>query len=187
MQPTNPENQSSDTDQPQEFCDDALANANAKIVMIDDEPLILELYEVYLSQAGYRELHSFSDSVEAIELLKFVTPDLILTDLQMPEVSGNFMIKLIRTYRHLQNVPIIAITSDTSEGIRDDIMKRGANAVVHKPINAEKLLEFVTLGLKANEEVKNNQEKAERQKQEVYQRRKANAISAENNLRNLVR
>ena len=139
--------------------------------MIDDEALILELYEVFLSQAGYTELHSFTDSVEAIETLKYVTPDLILTDLQMPEVSGNFLIKLMRTYRHLQNVPIIAITSDTSDGVRDKVLQRGANAVVHKPVNAESLVEFVSLGLKANEEIKSKQEKAELKKQEVHQRR----------------
>lgn len=159
----------------------------AKIFMIDDEPLILELYEVYLSSAGYTGLFSFTDSVEAIETLRFVTPDLILTDVQMPEVSGNFLVKLIRTYPHLKTVPVIAVTSDTSDEVRDNILRKGANKVIHKPLDAARMIAEVSTALKAAGEMKQSKTQAEQKKQETYQRRKADAISMESSLRGLVR
>lgn len=113
--------------------------AESEIVIIDDEPLILELYEHYLSTSGFKNIRVFSSSVDAIESLKWDTPDLVFTDINMPGVNGNFLVRLIRRYPRFALVPVIAITSDTSDETRDYLMEHGASAVVHKPIDAQQI------------------------------------------------
>lgn len=160
---------------------------SAKIFLIDDEPIILELFEVFLRNAGFQEIFPFTDSVEAVETLRYLTPSIILTDINMPEVSGNFLIKLIRTYEHLRTVPIIAITSNASrEGVETTIRK-GADAVINKPVDEKTLTEKVTQILQSTLRLKQQISDAEEREQQLIEKKKAQMISVESNLRDMMR
>jgi len=160
---------------------------SAKIFLIDDEPLILEIYECYLATAGFKSVYAFSDSVEAVETLRFVTPSIILTDIHMPEVSGNFLIKLIRTYEHLQTVPIVAVTSDTAYEAKENILRKGADMIMNKPVEANTLSACVTKILISSRKLKNQLTEAENREQQHTEERKAAAMSFESNLRDMMR
>lgn len=160
---------------------------SAKIFLIDDEPLILEIFECYLSEAGFQSVYAFSDSVEAFETLRYVTPSIILTDIHMPEVSGNFLIKLIRTYEHLKTVPIVAITSDTAVNARENVLRKGADTVMHKPVDATALTSCVSKVLSSTLKLKSQLSAAENREQQDSEVKKAKLMSSESNLRNLMR
>ncbi|QEG21774.1 response regulator [Mariniblastus fucicola] len=160
---------------------------SAKIFLIDDEPIILEIFSVYLAEAGFSNIFAFSDSVEAIETLRFVTPSIILTDINMPEVSGKFLIKLIRTFEHLRTIPIVAVTSNTEEAEQEAIIRNGADSIVHKPVDAKKLTDAVLLTLEGSFRLKNQITEAEQREQHRMEQKKAALISFESNLRDLMR
>jgi len=159
----------------------------AKIFLIDDEPIILELFEAYLRDAGFSNIYPFTDSVEAIETLRYVTPSIILTDINMPEVSGNFLIKLIRTYDHLRTVPIVAVTSNTTKEAQESILRKGADEVIHKPVDDQMLVEKVFQILQSTFRLKNQLSEAEEREQQKLNERKAERMSLESSLRDMMR
>jgi len=118
-------------------------NANANIFIIDDEPIIVSMLQSHLTKAGYENGHGFTDPVEAIDTLKKITPDLIVTDLRMPELGGRFLTKLIRQERHLIETPIIVITAEKPEAIVDYLAKHEVAEVVSKPINEGNFIKAV--------------------------------------------
>lgn len=160
---------------------------SAKIFLIDDEPIILELFSVFLCDAGFKNVSAFTDSVEAIETLRYVTPSIILTDINMPEVSGNFLIKLIRTYDHLSTTPIVAITSNTTEEARESILRKGADAVIHKPVDSATLCSKVSQILESTLRMNSQISEAEEREQQKVDQKKAAVISLESSLRDMMR
>lgn len=160
---------------------------NAKIFLIDDEPIVLELYETYLSATGFSQIYSFTDSVEAIETLRFLTPSIILTDISMPEVSGNFLIKLLRTYEHLQTVPIVAVTSNTDAGAQESILRKGADSVMHKPVDAKSLSDRVLQILESSLKLENQLSQAEQRETVKTEEKKAQMRNVESDLRDMMR
>lgn len=160
---------------------------SAKIFLIDDEPIIVELFEVYLRDAGFQNIFPFTDSVEAIETLRYVTPSIILTDISMPEVSGNFLIKLIRTYEHLQTVPIVAVTSNTTAEALESTIRKGADAVIHKPVDEKTLTEKVIKILQSTNRLKQQISVADEREQQLMDEKKAQLRCFESNLRDMMR
>lgn len=115
-------------------------DVKTNIFIIDDEPIASQVIELYLSQAGYENLHVFNQSVEAVEILSIVNADLILTDVNMPELGGKYLTKLVRKYPHLENTPVMVITSDESETTRNHLMANGVFNILNKPVKQKELL-----------------------------------------------
>ena len=118
-------------------------NLNANIFIIDDEELVTEVIKMFLEEAGYKNLHVFTDSVEAIETMSYVQVDLILTDVDMPELSGKFLAKLARRTPHLAETPIMVISSDESDETRNNLLGNGVSHILPKPVAREDLLKNV--------------------------------------------
>lgn len=121
---------------------------NANIFIIDDEELVAAVLKLYLEKGGYENLHTFTDPVEAMETLAFVKADVILTDVDMPELNGKFLTRLARKTEHLRQTPIIVVTSDDSEPTRKKLVGNGVDAILHKPVDCDLLLETVGRTLK---------------------------------------
>lgn len=121
---------------------------HANIFIIDDEELVAAVLKLYLQKGGYENLHVFTDSVEAMETLAFVKADVILTDVDMPELSGKFLTRLARKTAHLEGTPIIVVTSDDSEATRKNLVGNGVDAILHKPVDCDLLLETVARALR---------------------------------------
>lgn len=120
----------------------------SNIFIIDDEVIAASVIKLHLLENGYNNLHVFNNSVEAMEILSFVQADLILTDVQMPELGGKFLTRLVRNYPHLKSTPVIVITSDDTPATETHLMGNGVYGIVHKPADPKELMEKVEGALK---------------------------------------
>lgn len=115
------------------------------IVAVDDSGIILKRLTKVLGE-DY-DLHAFSVGKRALQFLKDRTPDLIILDIDMPEINGYEMLKMLKEREHLQNVPVIFLTSN---GDRNSVMRAvagGAEDYVVKPIDEEILLDKIHIAL----------------------------------------
>ena len=115
-----------------------------QIFLIDDEELTVETLSWILADAGFRNVHGFTNAGEAINMLRCLRPDLILTDIHMPEVDGSMLTRLVREFEHLDSIPVVAITADDRRETAEGILSEGANAVLVKPITADQLIKQVS-------------------------------------------
>lgn len=118
--------------------------STAQIFLIDDEPLVLEMYATHLRKAGFQNLHCFSAAGDAIGMLRCLRPDLILTDIHMPETNGNVLTGLVREFEHLEPIPIIAVTGDDQPSTTDMVLGLGADSVLLKPVTQDELVGLVS-------------------------------------------
>jgi two-component system, NtrC family, response regulator len=109
----------------------------AKILVVDDEPEMVETLEEILGSAGY-DVKSTTESPQALAIIEREPPDLIITDLMMPELDGiNF---LERVKAHYPHIPVILLTGYASIDSAVEAMKKGASDYVSKPFFSEELL-----------------------------------------------
>ena len=111
--------------------------AKHKIMIVDDEKISLRMSEHILS-SEYDTVCA-SDGKTAIELYKTELPDLILSDLRMPEIDGFTMLRMIRTNGNLNHIPVILLTSKNDIGNRLEGLKHGADAYLTKPFSIDEL------------------------------------------------
>ncbi len=124
--------------------EDAIAQAtalmgNAKIMMIDDEPLNMEVLQVHLEAEGYNRFVSVSDSKLAVETIKADVPDVLLLDLVMPEVTGFDILREMRLDDDIKNVPVIVLTSSEDADTKLQALQLGATDFLSKPVDASEL------------------------------------------------
>jgi CheY-like chemotaxis protein len=105
------------------------------ILVVDDEPDSIEVVEEVLTFYGACVYHA-GNGEEALNLLKTVCPDLILSDLSMPEMDGWALLSAIRRNPALADVPVIALTAHAMSGDRERALAAGFNSYLGKPISA---------------------------------------------------
>lgn len=131
---------------------DALEHAT--IMMVDDEPIIVETLENLLEDAGYKSFVSTTDPKQAIALMQAKNPDIVLLDVMMPEVTGLDILESMGLDEELQYLPSIIITAATDAGTKLKALELGATDVLNKPVDASELALRVrnTLATKANQD-----------------------------------
>lgn len=112
---------------------------NAKIMMVDDEPLNMEVLQVHLESEGYNRFVTISDSKLAIEAIRSEAPDVLLLDLVMPEVTGFDILKEMRLDDVLKNIPVIVLTSSEDADTKLQALQLGATDFLSKPVDASEL------------------------------------------------
>ncbi len=110
----------------------------ARILAIDDEPDLLELVRVGLTQAGY-VVETAASGNEALAALRRAPPDLILLDVMLPDLSGTELCARIRADQRLASVPIIMLTAKSEEIDRVVGLEVGADDYVTKPFSPREL------------------------------------------------
>ena len=114
------------------------------ILLVDDSKTMRMIVQRAIRQAGYRGLSvgEAENGAQAMEQLRNAKPILILSDWNMPEMSG---IELLRQVRAAQiDVPFGFITSETSKGIKDMALSSGANFLICKPFSPEQVQEALS-------------------------------------------
>ena len=118
------------------------------LFVIDDDETILDLICTHLEIYGFRpeNLHKFSSAGDALDIIRFVRPNLIISDIHMPGISGDSLAKLIQ-WPEFEKSPVIAITGDSDFHIEGNTTSF-LDAVVYKPIDSVDLIRKVveTLG-----------------------------------------
>ena len=120
-----------------------LGMAMAKTVLIvEDNELNMKLFHDLLDAHGYRTLQT-RNGVEALDLAREHHPDLILMDIQLPEVSGLEVTKWIKEDDSLREIPVVAVTAFAMKGDEERIRQGGCEAYLSKPISVTTFLETV--------------------------------------------
>ncbi len=112
------------------------------VLIVEDNELNMKLFNDLLEAHGYATLQTKS-GVEAVELARKHVPNLILMDIQLPEVSGLQVTQWIKDDENLRHIPVIAITAFAMKGDEEKIRQGGCEAYLSKPISVVKFLETV--------------------------------------------
>ncbi len=112
-----------------------------KIVAVDDSGIILKMLIKVLGEKY--DLHAFSGGRRALQFLKTQKPDLIILDIDMPEINGYEMLKMIKEKEDLQDVPVIFLTSNNDKSHVVKAVAGGAKDYVVKPIDEDILMDKV--------------------------------------------
>ena len=112
------------------------------ILVVEDNELNMKLFHDLLEAHGYNILQT-RDGMEALKLARHHKPDLILMDIQLPEVSGLEVTKWIKEDDDLKAIPIIAVTAFAMKGDEEKIREGGCEGYLAKPISLTSFLETV--------------------------------------------
>lgn len=113
-----------------------------RILVVEDNDLNMKLFRDLLVAQGYSVIHT-RDGVEAFRLARTHKPDLILMDLQLPEVSGLDVTRWLKEDAGLKDIPVIAVTAFAMSGDEDKAKEVGCAAYVTKPISVRLFLDTV--------------------------------------------
>ncbi len=137
-----------------------------KILIVDDSKDISLLLKIILSSGGYNDLLFARSASEAFKYLGIIEGepsagniDLILMDVLMPEMDGIEACRKIKGYLHLQDIPIIMVTVDTSESSLQSAFEAGAVDYITKPVNKVELLARVSSVLRLKQEMDRRKER----------------------------
>ncbi|MGQ0457438.1 MAG: response regulator [Hyphomicrobium sp.] len=112
------------------------------VLIVEDNELNMKLFHDLLGAHGYRTIQTRS-GFDALELAREHRPDLILMDIQLPEVSGLEVTKWIKDDDAIRHIPIIAVTAFAMKGDEERIRSGGCEAYISKPISVMSFLETV--------------------------------------------
>jgi two-component system, cell cycle response regulator DivK len=111
-----------------------MPDASSKLVLIvEDNDLNMKLFRDLIEANGYRTAHT-CNGMEVLDLARAHKPDLILMDIQLPEVSGLDVTRWLKDDAGLSHIPVIAITAFAMKGDEEKIRAGGCEAYMSKPI-----------------------------------------------------
>ncbi len=113
--------------------------ARRRVLVVDDSPDALTILRMMIESGGY-EVETADSVRSAIELARQFKPDLILTDIGMPEEDGFGLLKRVRADASLAHLPVIALTGFASSPTRDDALRAGFSAHLAKPVEQPTLV-----------------------------------------------
>lgn len=122
----------------------AATDAKRNILVVDDEAQITRVLKTTLSAQGYG-IRTANDGKQALQEMKTWSPDLVITDLRMPNMSG---LELCRSIRSESHVPIIILSVKGEEAIKVEALDAGADDYITKPFQVNELLARVRAALR---------------------------------------
>jgi len=122
---------------------DALDNGKRKVLVVDDDPEIVELFVDVLERDGRFEVKTASTGYDAGLLTQEFLPDLIILDYMLPDINGNVVCKTLRQKPEFEAVKIIIVSGVVNQDEINDLLKSGADDFVKKPFNIDKLIERI--------------------------------------------
>ncbi len=120
----------------------------AKILIVEDNEMNMRLFSDLLKSKGYDILQCM-DGKKALDIVKAERPDLVLMDIQMPEISGLEVTALIRKTPEVKDTKIVAVTAFAMKGDEQKIIDGGCNGYIAKPIAVVDFLATVDRYLKS--------------------------------------
>ena len=112
------------------------------VLIVEDNELNKKLFRDLLEANGYKTLHT-ANGMEVLPLARENKPDLILMDIQLPEVSGLEITAWLKKDPELKSIPVVALTAFAMKGDEERIRQGGCEAYISKPISVAKFLETV--------------------------------------------
>jgi two-component system, cell cycle response regulator DivK len=118
-----------------------------KVLVVEDNELNMKLFNDLLEAHGYKVVQT-RDGLSALEIARQHMPDLILMDIQLPEVSGIEVTKWLKEDEVLRKIPVIAVTAFAMKGDEQKIREGGCEAYISKPISVMNFLQTIDKFLK---------------------------------------
>jgi len=112
------------------------------VLIVEDSELNMRLFNDLLEAFGYKTVKS-RDGRQAIPLAREHKPDLIIMDIQLPEISGLELTDRLKKDDALRHIPIVAVTAFAMRGDEQKIMAAGCDAYLSKPISVTTFLETI--------------------------------------------
>ena len=112
------------------------------VLIVEDNELNMKLFHDLLESQGYSTLQT-REGLQALALARQHRPDLILMDIQLPEISGLEVTKWLKDDEELSHIPVIAVTAFAMKGDEERIRQGGCEAYISKPISVVHFLEVV--------------------------------------------
>jgi excisionase family DNA binding protein len=122
---------------------DALDNGKTKVLVVDDDPEIVELFVDVLERDGRFEAKTANTGYDAGMITQEFNPDLIILDYMLPDINGNIVCKTIRQKPEFEHTKIIIVSGVVNQDEINELLKAGADEFVKKPFNIEKLIERI--------------------------------------------
>lgn len=120
-----------------------MTGAHATVLVVEDSPTMRQLLTYALMRLGDIEVLEAEDGLDALRKLaaRAAPVELVITDINMPNLDGLKLIARLRADDATRDVPIVVITTDSGEGDRERAMSLGATSYIEKPLQAPKVLE----------------------------------------------
>jgi two-component system sensor histidine kinase ChiS len=128
--------------------------ASARIMIVDDEPVNINVVVKYLRSFGYSDFVSTTEPQKALVLLRESKPDLLLLDIMMPQINGLELLRQIRSDGRWQSLPVIILTAYCDPSNRREALERGVTDFLAKPVDPNELAPRIrnVLAAKANQD-----------------------------------
>ena len=125
-------------DMAQKFLEGEDTGTRPKVVAVDDSRMILNIYKATLHELGYDPV-LFEFPASALEWLREEKPLMVLTDLNMPEITGVQLTEMIRAQYGVEDLPVVMVTTQNEATDNEAARAAGVNAILQKPFNADSL------------------------------------------------
>ena len=113
-----------------------------KVMIVEDNELNMKLFRDLIEASGYETVRT-RNGLEVLDLARTHRPDLILMDIQLPEVSGLDVTKWLKEDSELHVIPVIAVTAFAMKGDEERIREGGCEAYISKPISVSHFLDTI--------------------------------------------
>jgi two-component system cell cycle response regulator DivK len=113
-----------------------------KVLIVEDNELNMKLFHDLLDSQGYETLQT-REGLEALSIARELRPDLILMDIQLPEISGLEVTKWLKEDEDLASIPVVAVTAFAMKGDEERILQGGCEGYISKPISVPHFLETI--------------------------------------------
>ena len=111
------------------------------IMVVDDQPSVCKEIAIFLRDAY--TVHTFKSGKEALDYLLNHSVDLVLLDYDMPNMTGFEVLMALRTNMSTKKTPVVFLTGETNERMKQEMLSRGANDYLCKPIGSPELLQCI--------------------------------------------
>ena len=112
------------------------------VLIVEDNELNMKLFHDLLDAQGYQTLQT-REGLQALALAREHRPDLILMDIQLPEISGLEVTKWLKEDDDLSHIPVVAVTAFAMKGDEERIREGGCEAYISKPISVPRFIETI--------------------------------------------
>ncbi len=110
-----------------------------RTLIIEDNDNNMELITYILRNSGYETLRAYT-GMDGVRMAIEEQPDMVILDIQLPDIEGTEVIKRIRAHKCGRTVPVVAMTSYAMAGDREKLLASGCNAYIEKPIDPERVV-----------------------------------------------
>ena len=116
------------------------APRDSKVMIVDDEFVNIEIVKAYLEEENFQNLISTTNSVKAVSMIREEKPDIVLLDINMPQVSGLDILEAKRSDRDLMMIPMIVLTAANDPETKLRALRLGASDFLAKPVDPSELM-----------------------------------------------